>query len=213
MKLPAQKTLLIAAVTIVLGGAGVSMVIGGSASARTHEILPVYGQVPAFVLRDQDGQPISSDDLKGRLWLADFIFSRCAGQCPMMSAQMARLASALRSDESVNPALKGGVKLVSFTVDPRWDTSEVLASYAKRYGASSHQWRFVTGDQDTLARLCKEGFRLAVSEEGTPAEPVTHSLRIVLVDRAGNIRGYYDGTEDAAMKRLHDDLRKLLKAS
>lgn len=208
-----RTTLVITAVTATLGGAAVSMMMD-HASARTHELLPVYGQVPAFVLRDQDGQLISNEDLKGRLWLADFIFSRCAGQCPMLSDRMARLASALRAEESVNPTLQGGVKLVSFTVDPGWDTPEVLAGYAKRYGASSDQWRFATGDHRTLTRLCQEGFRLTASAEGgTPAEPITHSLRIVLIDRAGNIRGYYDGTEEAALKRLHDDLRKLLKTS
>jgi cytochrome oxidase Cu insertion factor (SCO1/SenC/PrrC family) len=173
-------------------------------TVRAHAIVPTYGNVPAFVLLDHAQQTISRETLRGSIWIADFIFTRCAGQCPLMSARMAALASALRRESSV--------RLVSFTVDPTWDTPPVLAEYAKRYGAAGEQWRFLTGDQATIVRLCTEGFRLSIAEDGgTPEEPITHSVRLVLVDRAARIRGYYDATDEVQVKRLRDDLRRLLR--
>lgn len=190
--------------TLILVSVATGVVLIEMRPARAHPVIPTYGQVPAFVLQDQSGQPISRDTLLGKLWIADFIFTRCAGQCPMMSAQMARLAAALRPYRSV--------KLVSFTVDPAWDTPQVLANYAKAYGASPDQWRFVTGGKEELFHLSHDGFRLSVADgEGTAEEPITHSVRLVLVDSEGNIRGYYDATDTAAIKQLHHDLRRLLR--
>ena len=196
-----QRTLAGFLLVVSVGAAGIALL--GPYIAKAHETLPVYGRVPAFSLVDQDGKALSRDTLQGRVWIADFIFTRCAGQCPMMSAQMARLSAALPR--------RGAVRLVSFTVDPTWDTPPVLAQYAKTYGASPAVWSFVTGDTAQLRRLCREGFRLAVAEgAGTVEEPITHSVRLVLVDRAGDIRGYYDAADAGALKRLQRDLRKLL---
>ena len=179
------------------------MVWLGVYTARAHETLPTYGRVPAFAMVDQEGQPVSRETLHNHVWIADFIFTRCAGQCPMMSAQMARLSTMIPKHASV--------RLVSFTVDPDWDTPEVLARYAHTQGATGQPWSFVTGDKRELQRLCREGFRLAVADEaGTPEEPITHSVRLVLVDRGGAIRGYYDATDAAQRKRLARDARTLL---
>ena len=173
-------------------------------AARNPQPLPVLGTVPAFHLIDQDGQPMSRDTLNGRVWVADFIFTRCAGQCPMMTARMGRLAALLDPRDAVT--------LVSFTVDPEHDTPEVLASYAKAQGAASASWRFVTGTPSAIVGLCRDGFHLAVADgEGTADEPISHSVRLVLVDRTGAIRGYYDATEDAQLQRLHRDLRRVLE--
>jgi protein SCO1/2 len=188
---------------LALGSVAAGLAVWQALTAGAHTVLPTYGQVPAFVLQDQSGQPISRDVLKGHIWIADFIFTRCAGQCPMMSDRMAKLATAFRDHRLV--------KLVSFTVDPDWDTPQVLANYAKAYGASPDTWRFVTGTKEDIVRLCRDGFRLSVEEgAGTTDEPITHSVRLVLVDRDGNIRGYYDATEETALKRLQQDLRRLL---
>ena len=171
------------------------------ASASRQAALPVYGDVPAFTLVDQQGQAVSRDMLRGSVWVADFIFTRCAGQCPMMAAQMAQLAAQLPP--------RSGVRLVSFTVDPVWDTPEALARYAQAYPSAS-AWSFLTGEEATIRRLCREGFHLAFSEQGTDAEPITHSTRLVLVDRQGRIRGSYDATDEAAMHQLGRDLRRVL---
>lgn len=195
------SALAIGAVPVLIGLGLGGLAFLRMAPARWQDALPVYGEVPAFTLVDQQGRPVSGEALRGSVWVADFIFTRCAGQCPMMSAQMARLAALL--------AHRPGVRLVSFTVDPAWDTPEVLARYAAQYRTSDAAWSFLTGDEATIRRLCREGFRVALSEQGTEAEPITHSTRLVLVDRRGHIRGYYDATDEAAMRQLRHDLRRV----
>ena len=164
--------------------------------------LPVYGEVPNFALTDHRGRPFTRQDLAGRCWIADFIFTRCAGQCLTMTAQMASLQERLPQD----------IRLLSVSVDPTWDTPEVLAGYAARAGASSERWLFVTGAQDDIFRLSRDGLHLSVATEGgTPAEPIVHSVRLVLIDREGRIRGYYDATDAAAVDRLLLDAAALLQ--
>ena len=173
-------------------------------AAKPRPTLPSYGQVPDFSLVDDVQQPLRLADLSGRVWIADFIFTRCSGQCLMMSAQMRQLAEAFQREASV--------AFVSVTVDPVWDTSEVLARYARALGASTPQWRFVTGEREAIHRLCRDGFRLAAVEgDGTSADAVTHSQRFVLVDGRGVIRGYYDSGEADAMSHLRRDIRALLR--
>lgn len=106
--------------------------------------------------------------------------------------------------------LPPSVRLVSFTVDPEHDTSKVLAAYAAQHGATRDRWLFLTGDKQAMYDICVKGFKLALeSDSGTPAEPITHSTRFVLVDQQGQIRGYYSGTEDDDLKRLAADARRL----
>ena len=166
--------------------------------------LPVYGEVPDFALVDQRGQPVTRHDLLGHVWIADFIFTRCAGQCPMMTAQMAELARQLPSE----------ARFVSLSVDPTHDAPNVLADYAASHGALSEQWRFVTGSPEAIYRLSTKGFHLSVEPQGgTAAEPIIHSARFVLVDQTGRIRGYYDGTDAEAVSRLLMDATALVRAT
>jgi cytochrome oxidase Cu insertion factor (SCO1/SenC/PrrC family) len=128
----------------------------------------------------------------------------------MMTAQLQRLERALANEH--------GVRLVSFSVDPERDTPERLAEYAAGYGAKPERWLFLTGDKHRIRRLSIEGFHLAVAEPSPEeaargAEAVLHSTRLVLVDGAGRIRGYFDGTDDAATGRLGESVRRLLAAS
>ncbi len=192
--------------TIVLAGAlGVcAAVLHRSAARRPAAPLPDYGAVPAFLLTDHHGRPISRDQLAGSVWIADFIFTRCAGQCPMMSAQLAALQKAF--------AGVAGMQFISFTVDPDHDTPTILSEYARHYAAEAARWRLVTGSKQALYTLAQAGFRLGVGEDGSPVEPITHSVRFVLVDHAGRIRGYYDATDAQAMGRLQQDARRLLAA-
>ena len=187
---------------LIVAGGVVGLWRREAVASRQIETLPTYGRVPEFLLVDQDGRAISLNELHGRIWVADFIFTRCAGQCPLMSSRMAELASVFQAQPVV---------WISFSVDPQWDTPEVLARYARAYGALPDRWRFVTGDHAAIERLCQEGFRLSVDADGGSAqEPITHSARFVLVDQAGEIRGYYDAQDEAAMGRLQRDLRRLL---
>ena len=166
--------------------------------------LRAFGQVPEFALRDQAGRPVTRASLSGSVWVADFIFTRCAGQCPLMSARMQELQQAF--------AGMPRVRLVSFSVDPAHDDPQTLAAYARRYGATEDRWAFLTGAQDAVWRLSREGFRLGVGEEGSEAEPITHSTRFALVDPSGMIRGYYEASEPGALRRLQEDVRQLAGA-
>jgi uncharacterized membrane protein YozB (DUF420 family) len=161
---------------------------------------PLFGRLPDFSLVAQDGSPVSRGRLAGRPFVADFIFTRCAGACPAMTAQMARLQNDL-------PA---GTALVSFTVDPVFDTPEVLARYAATHGARPG-WLFVTGSRSALYGLATEGFKLAAMEM-PPEErrsgddgPFLHSSKLVLVDAQARIRGYYDSESAVARRRLVRD--------
>ncbi len=191
-----------------VGVAIVSLTIGATwATVRAHvppapAPLPIHGQVPSFALTDQSQEVITREALRGRVWIADFILTRCAGQCPLMSEQMAQL-------QALTSALPD-VRLVSFSVDPAFDTPEVLAAYAARYHAQAGQWSFLTGHAEDIGRLAQEGFRLGLGEGTSAREPIAHSVRFVLVDRAGRIRGYYDATEPNALTALLRDAHRLL---
>ena len=107
-------------------------------------------------------------------------------------------------------ALPPEIRLVSFTVDPTRDTPRVLAAYAQEHAATNERWLFLTGDKQALYDLCVKGFKLPLDAENrTPSEPITHSTRFVLVDKQGEIRGYYSGTEEDELKRLAMDAKRL----
>ena len=186
---------------IAIAVSGIAVVIGIELFA-THEP-ESFGSVPDFSLTERTGRTVSRADLAGQVWVADFIFTNCAGTCPMMTDVM----------KGLQDALPESVRLVSFTVDPYRDTPEVLTNYADRHDIEGDRWIFLTGEKDALYSLSKDGFHLAVDDTiGTEIEPITHSTRLALVDRDGEIRGYYSGTETEAIARLSDDVRAVLAA-
>jgi protein SCO1/2 len=156
--------------------------------------MPSFGIVPPFQLIDQNNQPFGSAQLLGKIWIADFIYTTCPGPCPMISSRMS---------EMQKPLEKTDVQLVSFSVDPEKDTPEVLRSYAEKLHARDERWKFLTGKRATIYNLSQNGFKLAATNDasGIPL----HSSRLILVDRSGVIRGYYDATSpDAVTKVLAD---------
>jgi len=161
-----------------------------------------YGAVPNFQLVNQDGQPFGSAQLIGKIWIADFIFTTCPGPCPIISTRMSELQK---------PLEKTDVHLVSFTVDPAKDTPEVLRGYAQKLQAQAGRWDFLTGPPSTIYNLSRNGFKLAVSDGSEDAGIPVHSTRMVLVDRHGEIRGYYDATEPDAVTKLLADTNHLLR--
>lgn len=146
---------------------------------------PVLGQVSDFELTDQDGRKVSLRDLKGKLWIADFIFTRCAGPCPLMSSRMAELQNTIAGVPNV--------QLVSFSVDPVYDQPELLKEYGRRYGAKPDLWLFLTGDEKRIHEMIVKDFKMGVAPAGAdPTEqPIIHGTHFVLVDGEGRIRGYY----------------------
>jgi protein SCO1/2 len=130
--------------------------------------LPVYGSVPDFALIDQHGRPLRKADLAGNIWIASFIFTNCPDECPLMTAEMAKL----QADLADVPDLR----LVSITVDPQHDTPQILSQYAARFQADPERWFFLTGDKSTIYRLAREGFRLSVVDPTEqPAPPPTNN--------------------------------------
>ena len=165
--------------------------------------LPSYYPLPDFSLTDQTGRPVALHDLAGKVWVADFIFTNCGGTCPVMTEKMRKLQEALPPD----------IYLVSFTVDPTRDTPKVLAAYAEEHSADRGRWLFLTGGKEALYDICVKGFKLPLDTEGgTAAEPIAHSTRFVLVDKQGEIRGYYSGIEEQELKRLAADAKRLQRS-
>lgn len=158
--------------------------------------LEVLSSVPEFTLTDQAGREFPSSKLKGKIWVANFIFTNCMGPCPRMTGQMKQVQNAVYA--------LNDVRLISFTVDPARDTPEVLADYAKRNKAGTDQWSFLTGPLETLHNLKRHAFLL-----GDVTGQLDHSTRFALVDRRGRIRAFYDTTEDGAIKRVIRDVRAL----
>ena len=222
--------------------AGLLLLVGrGSLPFRAEQSLQRLGDVPEFVLLERSGQPVTKAHLLGKVWIANVIFTRCAEECPLMSSHMARLQDAFAAEPDV--------RLVSITVDPEYDTPEVLAQYAQRFAAKPQRWWFLTGNKAVIYRLVREGFYLglvdpadapqssAVPDTGghawavarflTPGpalahhgehtldqarRAITHNTRFVLVDRQGQIRHYYDSTDQDALRRLQRDVRRVLQA-
>ena len=167
-------------------------------------LLLVMGEVPAFELTERNGQPVTRDNLIGRIWVANFIFTRCPGPCPKMCSQLADLQNTLKHKAQ-------DIRIVSFTLDPEHDTPEVLDRYAKLFNADTERWLFVRGEKAAVQRLASEGFKLA-SVEKVPGE-IVHSTRFVLVDPQGRIRGYYDSQEPEGLPKLRKELDLLIKES
>jgi protein SCO1 len=171
-------------------------------TALRQRTVSSYGMVPEFVLVNQDGQNFGSAQLRGKIWIADFIYTTCPGPCPMLSSRMSELQK---------PFEKTDVHLVSFSVDPAKDTPQVLRGYAEKLQAEPGRWDFLTGPQSTIYNLSRNGFKLAVSDGSDEKGIPVHSTRMILVDRHGAIRGYYDAIEADAVTKLVADTTHLLR--
>lgn len=159
-----------------------------------------FRALPDFALTGVtvDGtSPLDRRALRGRMWVVDFVYTRCSGPCPLLTAHMAALQKRLPKS----------VGLLSFTVDPDHDSPEVLTLYAKKFKADPQRWFFVTGDKPELVRLFRDGFQIAVAEsaDAPPGQTVAHTTKFVLLDGEGLIRGYYDGDDRESLDRLVKD--------
>jgi protein SCO1/2 len=180
-----------------------------------------FGDAPAFGLTDHLERPARSDDFRGKVVVANFVYTSCQDTCPLLSLRMQALQEALRREG----LLGSRVQLLSFTVDPARDTPAVLRAYAERHQADPDAWRFLTGPAQYVQAVVVQGFRLGVQPAPAPntsqngyvdgqAEPSTsdvmHSNRFVLIDRRWRIRAYYDGLE-LDLGRAVGDVRLLLR--
>jgi len=166
--------------------------------------LPKHWEVPKFSFTERSGQTITQDDLRGKVWVADFFYTTCPGPCPMMTSRLSTLQEKLKGKENV--------RLVSISLDPAKDTPDVLRQYAERFKAGPN-WLFLTGDKTETYELALEGFKLAVADVRNSPEPITHSTKLVLVDANGWVRGFYEGVgEDQTDKLLADIDRVVAEA-
>ncbi|MGH7928845.1 MAG: SCO family protein, partial [Candidatus Binatia bacterium] len=124
-------------------------------NAPALEGLNHYGAVPEFSLLERKGNKTTLADVRGKVWIADFIYTTCTDTCPTQSAAMARLQEQFAESREL--------RFVSFSVDPERDTPEVLSDYAKRFKASADRWLFLTGDKEQIAQLVQLGFRLSAA--------------------------------------------------
>jgi protoheme IX farnesyltransferase len=148
---------------------------------------PLY-PVPEFQLTERSGKSVSNTDLRGKVWVASFVFVRCPGPCPQVTATMARLQKELELTSNSD------LRLVTFTVDPERDNPKELKEYADRYQADPERWLFLTGQSEAeLHKLITDGFKVLAKRAANPKDEFDHSSRLVVVDRAGNIRDYFDG--------------------
>lgn len=167
----------------------------------------VFRTVPGFSLTNQAGQTITGQSVAGKIYVADFFFTRCPGICKQMSSQLTRVQETFLD----NP----NVRIVSFSVDPENDTVAVLDDYAGRYGVRLPGWQLLTGDKAQIYNLAKYGFFVTAKEDKAAAANIedqfVHTDKFVLVDRQGTIRGYYNGTNRKDVDRLMVEIKILLK--
>jgi protein SCO1/2 len=153
--------------------------------------LPVYGQIADFALTNQNGRAVSLADLRGRVWVADIIFTRCPGPCLKMTKQMQVLQEALPPDSPT--------KLVTLTTDADFDTPPVLKAYAERFGADPHRWMFLTGTRQEVAKLAIDSLKLTAiekkpEERESPQDLFVHSTIFIIADKRGQLRGVFETT-------------------
>lgn len=159
------------------------------------KVLRVAGLLPPFNLTNQTDQVVTLESLRGQVWLADVIFTRCPGPCLQMTRQLAEIAAGLPPGSPV--------KLVSLTTDPDFDQPAILRQYADRFGARTDRWQFLTGRKTEIYRVAVEGLKLVVldkkpSEREIENDLFIHSTVVALVDKHGRLRGQFDLLADLA---------------
>ena len=138
---------------LLLGCLGLAYLLSLAEIKHASNPLPVLGQIADFTLTNQDGQITTLADLTNHVWVADIIFTRCAGPCPRMTGQMKSLQDALPPDSEA--------KLVTLTTDPDYDTPAVMKRYGERFGADFNRWTFLTGTKSEIAGLASDSLKLS----------------------------------------------------
>lgn len=172
------------------------------------ELLRVgYGHtIGKFSFLDQDGNTVTQEDVRGKVYVVEYFFTTCGTICPKMNKQMQRVHKAYKGNKNVN--------ILSFTVDPKTDTVEQMKRYATQHGADASQWHFLTGNKDSLYRLARTSFFVLkpaeAENQGDVGSDFIHTNNFVLVDKQMRIRGYYDGTSAKEVDKLIHDIDHLL---
>lgn len=162
--------------------------------------LPVFSTVPQFELLDEMGKNFGSNNLKGKVYLANFAFTSCPVTCRELLKKMQKIQKRVKGVGSK-------IALVTFSVDPEVDTPKILFKTARDLKANPNIWKFVTGEREKVSNLLIKGFKVPMGEkkENESLLDIAHSEKIVLVDEKGQIRGYY-GSDKIAINKLMIDI-------
>jgi protein SCO1 len=168
----------------------------------------VFHQIPKFELIDQNGKKFSSAQTQGKIYVADFFFTRCGTTCPKLTTNLSRVQSLFANDPNV--------LIVSHSVDPKHDSSAVLQKFAQKYDAKNGKWFFLTGDKKTIYDLAIKGYKLPAADASeydkninSIDETFIHSEKLLLIDKEGYVRGIYDGTYSPDVERLVAEIKVL----
>jgi protein SCO1/2 len=157
-----------------------------------------YKVLPDFRFINQDGDSIGKAEVEGKIIIADFVFTSCPGICPTLTSNMTQIQEAFLKDDQV--------QILSFSVDPTYDTPEVLSTYVDKYDIDTDRWMLLTGDREKMYDLIQNGFRLSAYEDSLAPGGIFHDQRFVLLDGGFHFRGYYYGTEQEEIDRLKQDI-------
>lgn len=172
--------------------------IGGDVTPDVRD----FGGLPAFSLVDSNGKNFTRENLKGKFWIANFIFADCAGPCPVLTEKM----------RNFYKDLPDTTHFISFSVDPGKDTPEKLRHYARMHGAEKSRWTFVTGEKSIMYNLIRSGFMLAVQDDAKSIgakDDIIHTTRFVLIDKNARVRGFYNGNSVEEIQNMFSDLEKI----
>lgn len=158
---------------------------------------PTLVTLPRFEFESEQGAVFGSEELRGQVYAASFIFTSCPTVCPRIMQRMVEL-------EQRTQHLGRRFRLVAFTVDPENDTPDVLRGYGRRFGADPARFTFLRGDIAAVQQVIVEGFKLAMGRDAKAEMGIFHSDRLVLVDRQGRVRGYYESTADGLDTLVRD---------
>ena len=183
-------------VFIVFLGIGASWVI--EKANASHEI-PIIKKVPNFKFTNQNGDIFSHNELNDKITVLDFFFTNCPGPCPIMTYNMKSLYNDFSSSDDV--------QFVSITVDPDNDNIKVLKNYADINGINDQRWQLLTSELSKIKSLKRDGFMLYADEL-----PQGHAIKFILIDEHGNIRKYFDGTDEGSLSILKKDISNLVKS-
>jgi protein SCO1/2 len=167
-----------------------------------------YGhKIGNFSFLNQDGIVITQQDVKGKVFIAEYFFTTCGTICPIMNVQMQRIHKVYQGNNTV--------RILSFTVDPKVDTVAQMKRYAEAHGADAKSWFFLTGTQEKLYELARKSFFVLkpaeTENQGDVGSDFIHTNNFVLVDKEMRIRGYYDGTNSKEVDNLIVDIALLVK--
>ena len=191
-----NKKLIIAFFSVLILGIIGLFTIDQATQSRINN-LSVISEIPSFQLDNFDGTSFTEKDLDNKITVASFIFTQCEGACPIMSTNMGLLQKRFLDSDAL--------QFVSITTDPDYDSSSVLKEFSDKY-SSKNNWFFLRGNINDVVELSEDGFFLSAS-----LLPVGHSTRLVLIDKDRNIRKYYEGTVDANIVELQNDIVTLIK--